>query len=150
MYIKLNEEIKKQLMETKSPEDVKALMNSYHIVLSDEEARDLYEDMQDGIIGADKLSAEEIEVIQGGRDYIKDGCCATVEYDSWCGKNDSCMLIWVRYDHAPVLSSCPYCYEYLGSYGYHKIKGTKYAKFKCPKCKREFSRTPTGGISEIK
>ena len=37
-----------------------------------------------------ELSAEELEAVAGGadRDWLTDGCAATVEPGSWCGSND--------------------------------------------------------------
>lgn len=57
------------------------------------------------------LSLDELEAVSGGadRDWPKDGCAATVEYDSWCGSNDYCNRWDVTYRHAPTKLVCPLC-----------------------------------------
>ena len=57
------------------------------------------------------LSLDELEAVSGGakRDWVRDGCCATVKPGSWCGSNDSCSWFDVTYDRPPTSSKCPLC-----------------------------------------
>ena len=62
-----------------------------------------------------QLSLNELEAISGGanRDWVKDGCAATVEPGSHCGSNDWCWKWDVTYDHNPTSVVCPMCGSYL-------------------------------------
>ena len=42
-----------------------------------------------------ELSLDELDAVSGGedRDWVADGCAATVNYGSWCGSNDMCYWI---------------------------------------------------------
>ena len=56
----------------------------------------------------EKLDLEELDAVSGGkwdRDWVKDGCVATCEYNSWCGSNDFCYAFDVTYDH--FWAKCP-------------------------------------------
>ena len=56
-----------------------------------------------------ELSLDELETVSGGadRDWLVDGCAATVEPGSWCGSNDACVIWDVTYDHQPrEICSC--------------------------------------------
>ena len=57
-----------------------------------------------------ELSLDELEAVSGGRrDWVRDGCAATVEPGSWCDSNDSCIWFDVTYDRPPTRSKCPVC-----------------------------------------
>ena len=62
-----------------------------------------------------QLSLDELEAVSGGadRDWLTEGCAATVEYKSWCDSNDNCIYFDVTYDHPPTNSKCPVCGTYL-------------------------------------
>ena len=57
------------------------------------------------------LSPDELEAVSGGydRDWLTEGCAATVQYGSWCGSNDNCIFFSVTYEHAQSQYTCPYC-----------------------------------------
>ena len=81
------------------------------------------------------LSVDELEAVSGGwewwdRDWLKDGCAATVEPHSWCKTNDACYLVDVIYAHRPV-GTCPYC----GGYQYSRPSLEEYVCSKCGKTK---------------
>ena len=65
-----------------------------------------------------ELSLDELEVVSGGadRNWLTDGCAATVEAGSWCGTNDSCVWAYVTYSHPPYKKPCPQC----GGQMYHE------------------------------
>ena len=58
-----------------------------------------------------ELSLDELEAVSGGadRNWVTEGCAATVEYGSWCGSNDKCMVLDVTYDFQPTEHLCPNC-----------------------------------------
>ena len=58
-----------------------------------------------------ELCLDELDAISGGtdRDWLTEGCAATVEYKSWCDSNDSCIFFDVTYDHPPSSAKCPIC-----------------------------------------
>ena len=62
-----------------------------------------------------ELSLDELDAVSGGedRDWVADGCAATVNYGSWCGSNDMCYWIDVTYDHEPTSYLCPNCGQHM-------------------------------------
>ena len=57
------------------------------------------------------LSPDELEAVSGGydRNWLTEGCAATVQYGSWCGSNDRCIFFSVTYEHELSQYICPYC-----------------------------------------
>ena len=55
----------------------------------------------------EELDLEELDAVSGGadRDWRKDGCAATCEWDSWCGSNDNCVIFDVTYSN--FWRTCP-------------------------------------------
>ena len=96
-----------------------------------------FEEVQDLVKGHDGLDAEkiwkefeahrsnenelldihELESVSGGadRDWTKDGCAATCEYNSWCGSNDFCYCFSVTYDN--FFRTCPDGHEHVYEHG---------------------------------
>ena len=95
------------------------------------------------------LSADELEAVSGGadRDWLTDGCAATVEPGSWCGTNDKCVKIYVTYDHAPEKDKCPECGAFMYIYHTHLVYAGGNAKafnyYRCPKC--GYEKKPQNG-----
>ena len=56
-----------------------------------------------------ELSLDELESVSGGRDWVTEGCAATVEPGSWCDTNDSCLIWSVTYENVPTSFPCPHC-----------------------------------------
>ena len=61
-----------------------------------------------------ELSLDELDAVAGGvkkRDWLKDGCAATVEYGSDCWRTDGgCTYINIKYSHEPhEWETCPEC-----------------------------------------
>ena len=56
---------------------------------------------------SDKLDLEELDAVSGGadRDWVKDGCAATCEDNSWCWSNDKCQIWDVTYSN--FWTRCP-------------------------------------------
>ena len=109
--IEINEELKSRLRKARSAEEACALLK--------EEGADapLAERIWNEISAGreDKqLSLDELEAVSGGdskkdRDWLKDGCAATVEPNSDCWGTDYCHKWPVTYEHRPVADPCPQC-----------------------------------------
>ena len=118
----------KKLLKLTTADEVKALCAEAGFDCTDEKAKQLLEKT--------KLSPDELEGMNGGdRDWLTDGCAATVEATSWCWSNDSCHVIDVCYNHHPANGRCPDC----GGNCYYSQngKGTYYEN-KCMNCGHEF------------
>ena len=92
--LKLSEELKKELIKAHSAEQVAEIVKADGQEISTEDAEQLWQEIANHNQDAE-LSADELEVVSGGadRDWLTDGCAATVESGSHCGSNDKC-LIW--------------------------------------------------------
>ena len=102
--IHVTKEQEAKLLAARSQEDAAALLKAEGMQITDVEANSLWEKIcrrreQTG----QELSLDELEAVSGGadRDWISDGCAATVEIGSWCWSNDSCYRFDVTYDHIP-------------------------------------------------
>ena len=109
--IDITNELKAKLLAAKSAEEVTELLKADGQEITPEDAAHLWEEIErkrnaDG----KELSPDELEAVSGGsnRDFLKDGCAATVEPGSWCWSDDSCAWVDVKYDNEPV-GYCPYC-----------------------------------------
>lgn len=120
------DELKKKALEAAGAEEIMEIVRSAGAEITAEEAKQFFEKVQERKTDKE-LSLDELEAVSGGadRDWVADGCAATVEYDSWCGSNDMCYWIDVTYDHEPTSYLCPKCgqhmylheREYIGNLG---------------------------------
>ena len=102
--------MKSRLLGAENAEQAADILKEAGQTVTAEKAAQLFEKAQ--ARKKDKeLSPDELEAVSGGadRDWLKEGCAATVEAGSWCGTNDNCVWIDVQYDHIPVKDSCPQC-----------------------------------------
>ena len=53
------------------------------------------------------LSQDELEAVSGGRDWMAEGCAATVEAGSSCWGTDACSGINVHYQFFDASVKCP-------------------------------------------
>ena len=132
----MKEELKPKLLQAKSAEEVAGLLKNAG--MDESKAAQLLKEIQKGWEQDGKeLSLDELETVSGGadRDWLKEGCAATVEAGSWCGTNDSCVWIDVQYDHPPVKDLCPQCggQMYMDQVEYES-KGNAYYYRKCLRC----------------
>ena len=129
--IVFTEELKAELIKAKSLDEVKELLKNSGQDITEEAAERLFKEIEAQKTGSE-LSAEELEAISGGanRDWITDGCAATVEYGSSCWSNDACSLREVIYSHKPERYLCPVCKINL----YISESTTKREVYKCPRC----------------
>ena len=58
-------------------------------------------------LGSEKLDLDELDSVSGGadRDWEKDGCAATCDWQSWCWSNDNCIVFDVTYSN--FWRTCP-------------------------------------------
>ena len=125
------EEIKKKALAAASAEEVMEIVRASGEEITPEEAARFFEEAQK--LKADRsLFLDELEAVSGGadRDWITDGCAATVENRSWCGSNDKCIWFQVTYDNPPTRFNCPKCGISLYASGNtNTLFATKYRKF---------------------
>ena len=131
------EELKKKTAAAASSEEITEIFKDAGIDLTEEQAAELLEKAKAHTLDKE-LSAEELEAVSGGadRDWLKDGCAATVEPGSWCGSNDSCSIWDVTYDNEPSKHLCPkcganLCLEYVD---YYTNPADDTYHYRCPKC----------------
>jgi len=104
------EELKKKALAAASAEEIMELVRATGEEITPEEAAKLFEKAQ--AQKADRsLSLDELEAVSGGadRNWVTDGCAATVEYGSWCDSNDKCIVWDVTYEFQPTGHLCPNC-----------------------------------------
>lgn len=116
----ITSELKEKLLAAKSVEDIAALLKEAGV--DETQAERLWAELEHKRETCGKeLNLDELETISGGkRDWVKDGCAATVEPDSWCWSDDDCLAIDEHYANAPVRETCPQC----GMYFYEEIRKT--------------------------
>lgn len=93
--------IEKKLIKARNPEQVTEILKEEGLEIEPEQAEQIYQEAvhhQEG-----ELSLEELEAVTGGsdRDWLRDGCAATVGVGSWCWSDDACYIWDVTYDHIP-------------------------------------------------
>ena len=104
------EELKKKTLAAASAEEIMEIMKAAGEEITAEEAAQFFEKAQ--AKKTDKeLSLDELEAVSGGadRNWVTDGCAATVEYRSWCDSNDKCIVWDVTYEFQPTGHLCPNC-----------------------------------------
>ena len=93
----LNDLLKEKLIKSDSLEEVKECLSERH----DLDAERVWKEIEKHHSGKNgKLDLDELDAVSGGtdRDWVKDGCVATCEYQSWCWSNDRCQIWDVTYD----------------------------------------------------
>ena len=113
----MTNELKAKLLAAKDIGEVTALLKAEGREITQEESAKLWEEIEKrrGKDGRE-LSLDELESVSGGydRDYLTDGCSATVEPGSWCWSDDLCYEVDVTYFNRP-LRHCEKC----GGISYH-------------------------------
>ena len=83
-------ELEKKIVAAGSPEEIERILNDAGEKITAEEAQQLFEKVKSR--AADKeVSLDELDAVSGGynRNWILEGCAATVECRSWCWVNGS-------------------------------------------------------------
>ena len=100
-----NDDLKQKLQSTNSLEDVQEALKER----PDLNAEQVYQELErHRSARSEKLELGELEAVNGGkadRDWVKDGCAATCEHNSWCWSNDFCHVWDVTYDN--YWAKCP-------------------------------------------
>ena len=84
-----------------------------------------------------ELSLDELEAVSGGadRNWVTDGCAATVEYGSWCDSNDKCIVWDVTYEFQPTGHLCPNCGKNMYQQNTISLGGNEYEdQYRCKYC----------------
>jgi hypothetical protein len=134
-------ELKKKVMEAAGAEEIMEIMKAAGEEITAEEAERFYEKVQDKKTDRE-LSLDELEAVAGGedRDWLRDGCAATVEAGSDCYGTDMCGLWPVTYEHRPTRHKCSVCGGILysnGSTGGGFFEEEVY-HYKCASCGAQF------------
>ncbi len=124
-------ELEQKITAAGSPEEIKRILSDAGENISSEDAAKFFEKVKARTVNKE-VSVDELEAVSGGfdRDWLTDGCAATVEPGSWCGSNDSCYMVDVVYSHRPI-GICPYC----GGYRYSRPSLEEYVCSKCGRTK---------------
>ena len=108
--LELDKELKAKLLKAKSPDEVAGFLKAAGQEADEEAAARIWEEIAHHSADAE-LSLDELESVTGGadRDWLTDGCAATVEPKSWCWSEDRCTIWDVTYDHQPhcYCRECP-------------------------------------------
>ena len=136
-------ELRKKAMEAASAEEIMEIMKAAGEEITAEEAAQLFEKAQAKKTGKE-LSLDEMEAVSGGadRNWVTDGCAATVEYGSRCDSNDKCIYWDVTYDFQPISTLCPNCGNNMYLQNTIKHSSTKFEEqYRCKFCGCITSRT---------
>ena len=125
----LSYELKAKLIQAKSAEEAAALLKDAGLdePLVEQLWKEISTRRED-----QELSLDELETVSGGadRDWVTDGCAATVEFHSWCDSNDNCVCWEVTYEHEPLRECCKFC----GTNLYVADSTFLYSIYKCKNC----------------
>lgn len=137
------QEIENNLLKALSIKDVSKVFKDHNISLTEKAIMEIFVKIRllrkdDG----DTLSEDELMSVNAGRDYVTEGCAATVEPGSDCwGVDGGCTAIHYSYDNKPTLAKCDQC----GNYMYIKDdqNGNPMVLYRCRYCGYEvFSWRP--------
>ena len=137
----LSKELYSKLLLADSQEEVTELLKAGG--REDVPAQEVWEQVQqrraqDGM----ELSLDELEDVAGGRDWMQEGCAATVEPGSDCwGTDGGCDLCNIEYTNLPNYN-CPKC----GRWSAQRTETEGKAIYVCRYC-GTFERKMGGGIS---
>ena len=130
------EELKKKTLAAASAEEVMEIMKAAGKEITAEEAAQLFEKVQAQKMDKE-LSLDELEAVSGGEDrnWVTEGCAATVEYGSHCGSDDRCIYWDVTYDFEPTSTLCPNCRKNMYLQNTIKHSSTEFEEqYRCKFC----------------
>ena len=95
----MNEALKSRLLGAENAEQAADILKEAGQTVTAEDIAHLWDEIS-SYRKAKELSLDELEAVSGGadRDWLTDGCAATVEPKSWCDSNDSCIWWDVTYN----------------------------------------------------
>ena len=100
----LGKELKDQLSQANGLEEVKGILGKD----SEIDAERAWKEIENHRSGRnERLDLDELDAVSGGadRDWQKDGCAATCDWQSWCWSNDNCIVFDVTYSN--FWRTCP-------------------------------------------
>ena len=126
-----NNELKERLLAAESLDEAKEILKDRSDIDTERAWQEIERHRSSK---SELLDLNELDAVSGGadRDWAKDGCAATCEWDSWCWSSDSCMIWDVTYDNFWI--HCPDGHE-------HDYEGTRF-------CVRCGYKKPGGDFSE--
>ena len=142
--LSITNELKAKLLAAKSAEEAAALVKADGQEITAEDAARLLEEIEkQHELEGRELSLDELGAVAGGairnRDYLKEGCAATVEPHSTCwGTDGGCLAINIDYTNWPCNTRCPKCGRYTHSVSSYLNKDGLWTVYACPEC-GEFS-----------
>ena len=146
------EELKKKALEAASAEEIMEILKAAGEEITAEEAAQFFEKAQ--AKKTDKeLSLDELEAVSGGadRNWVTDGCAATVEYRSWCDSNDKCIVWDVTYEFQPTGHLCPNGGKNMYQQNTISLGGNEYEdQYRCKYCGCIKSETYYDGSANAK
>ena len=106
----MRKELETKIMKAKDTEEVKAVLSESGEKISDSDAGKLFDMAKNSGIDLNaELSEDELEAVSGGRDWVTEGCAATVEEGSDCWSEDGgCWKLDNSYTNLPK-GTCPIC-----------------------------------------
>ena len=138
MKIEFENEVKNELHEAKSLEEVKNILG----VAEDDDqnlikvAEQVWKEIEDHHKEDDKeLDVDELEAVSGGadRNWATEGCAATCEERSWCMSNDRCLIAQVTYEF--FQDPCMGNHDYVQTdVRIRKTGGSRRYIYTCTKC----------------
>ena len=127
-----------KLLAAQSAEEVAAIVKAADREIAPEDIPHLWDEI--GRRREQKtLSPDELEAVSGGdadRDWLEDGCAASVEPNSWCWTNAMCYVWDIVYSHQPCIAAgkCPRCGGYM-CYDVYRPEPLLYAEtYLCRAC----------------
>lgn len=142
--MKITNELREKLLTAKSAEEAAELLKADGQEVGPDDVEKLWAEItkhreQEG----KELSPDELGAVAGGairnRDYLKEGCAATVEPHSTCwGTDGGCLAINIDYTNWPCNTRCPKCGRYTHSVRSYLNKEGLWTVYACPEC-GEFS-----------
>ena len=146
------EELEKKAIEAASAEEVMEIVRAAGEEITAEEAKQFFETLKKSQADQE-LSLDELEAVSGGEDrnWVTEGCAATVEYGSHCGSNDRCIRFDVTYDFEPTSTLCPNCGKNMYLQNTIKHSSTEFEEqYRCKFCGCITSRKYVDNSSKAK
>ena len=106
----LDNELRKRLNEAESLAEVQDILRER----ADIDAERAWQEIENHRSSmSERLDLNELDAVSGGadRDWEKDGCAATCEWQSWCWSNDNCIQFDVTYDN--FWRTCPHGHDHV-------------------------------------
>ena len=134
----ITNELREKLLTADSAEKVAELLKADGQEVEPDDVEKLWTEVTKKRQKDDReLSVDELEAVSGGadRNWVTDGCAATVEYRSWCDSNDKCIVWDVTYEFQPTGHLCPNCGKNMYQQNSISLGGGKYEdQYRCKFC----------------